>query len=130
MELALNDGTTPVPVRQIATRVDTVVHAFNVLAGERRQRVLFRYDESTHLTVAYSMRVDGALDKAVSYHSGGASSVVPPAAAKAGYLREVKFWSEYVRGKSAAPAPVPAPPGVSPAAAPPVPTPDDAATRQ
>jgi hypothetical protein len=126
-ELALNDGARPTPVRQIATRVDTVVHAFNVLAGPRRQRVLFTYDEAAHLTQAYTLRTDGALGRAVSYRSGEAGMTMPLAAASAGYQREVKFWSEYVHGKP----PVTPTQGLRPAAPLPAqPAPDAATTHQ
>jgi hypothetical protein len=114
-ELALGDGAAATPVRQIATRAGTVVHAFNVLAGARHQRVLFTYDEAAQLTQAYTLRADGALGRAVSYRSGEPGAAMPAAAASAGYQREVKFWSEYVHGKP----PVSQSQGVRPAALPP-----------
>lgn len=101
--LALGDGTAPTPVRQAATRVGTVVHTFNVLAGVHRQRVLISYDESTQLTEAFMLRANGTLGKAVTYRSGGASRLMAPAAASAGFQHEVNFWSEYLRGRTMAP---------------------------
>jgi hypothetical protein len=117
-ELGLNSGASPTIVQQIATRVGTTVHAFNVLAAARGQRVLFSYDEATQLTEAFRLRPDGTLERGVSYRSGDASSIMPPVVAGAGYRRELRFWHEYVYGKGFAPpiltVPLAAPPGASP----------------
>ncbi len=117
-ELGLNSGASPTPVQQIATRVGTMVHAFNVLAHARGQRVLFSYDEATQLTEAFRLRTDGRLERGVSYRSGDASSAMPPVVAGAGYRRELRFWHEYVYGKGVAPpiltVPLAAPPGANP----------------
>lgn len=117
-ELGLNAGAAPTTVQQIATRVGTTVHAFNVLARARGQRVLFSYDEATQLTEAFRLRADGTLERGVSYRSGDASSAMPPVVAGAGYRRELRFWHEYVYGKGIAPpiltVPLAAPAGASP----------------
>ena len=117
-ELGLNTGASPTIVQQIATRVGTTVHAFNVLARARGQRVLFSYDEATQLTEAFRLRADGTLERGVTYRSGDASSAMPPVVAGAGYRRELRFWHEYVYGKGVAPpiltVPLAAPPGASP----------------
>jgi hypothetical protein len=117
-ELGLNTGAAPTIVQQIATRVGTTVHAFNVPARARGQRVLFSYDEATQLTEAFRLRADGTLERGVTYRSGDASSAMPPVVAGAGYRRELRFWHEYVYGKGFAPpiltVPLAAPPGASP----------------
>jgi hypothetical protein len=117
-ELGLNTGASPTSVQQIATRVGTTVHAFNVLARARGQRVLFSYDEATQLTEAFRLRADGTLERGVTYRSGDASSTMPRVVAGAGYRRELRFWHEYVYGKGVAPpiltVPLAAPPGASP----------------
>ena len=134
-ELGLNTGASPTIVQQIATRVGTTVHAFNVLARARGQRVLFSYDEATQLTEAFRLRADGTLERGVTYRSGDAvsdsdsavhptyqsgdaSSAMPPVVAGAGYRRELRFWHEYVYGKGVAPpiltVPLAAPAGASP----------------
>jgi len=117
-ELGLNTGTSPTSVRQMVTRVGTTVHVFNVLAGERGQRVLFSFNEATQLAEAFRLRADGTLERGVSYRSGDVSSAMPPVVAGAGYRRELRFWHEYVYGKGVAPpiltVPLAAPAGASP----------------
>lgn len=93
--LALNDGSGPTPVRQVAIRVGTVVHDFNVVASDHRQRVLFTNDELSKLTKAYALRPDGTLRLALQYRSGGVSEPIAPAAAAKGFQTEVRFWSDY-----------------------------------
>lgn len=102
-ELALNNGAAMMQVQQIATRVGTTVHAFNVLMDGGRQRVLFSFDEATQSTEAFLLRADGTLDRAVSYRVGEAGSAMPKVAAGAGYRRELRFWREYLYGRSFAP---------------------------
>ena len=127
--LGLNDGAKTTPVRQLVVRVGTLVHDFNVVSADHQHGVLFTSDESTQVTRAYALRHDGSLRLALEYVGNGVGTPMAQAAGRAGYQREVQFWSQYVRALPAArPAPAPAPvvrPAVPPAAPPP---PRDATT--
>jgi hypothetical protein len=101
MTLSVSDGSRPVPVRQAASRVGTLVHTYNVVSGAHRQVVLISTDEASHETSAYLLRADGSLRRAVHYQSGGMPEVLAPAAAGSGFRRELRFWNQTLGGVAA-----------------------------
>ena len=92
----------PVPVRQISTRIENEVRAFNVRIAKHTDVVIFTVDELSHVTTAYLLAPDGHLRKAVSYTTGAEPVTLSRAAAREPFARELEFWSGATRPRARA----------------------------
>jgi protein TonB len=87
-------------VRQIATRVEHEVRAFNVPSSDHQQLVIFTVDEQTQAVTDYLLSPSGELRKAVSYTAGGPPLVLPTDVARSGFYRELQYWSRQERERA------------------------------
>jgi hypothetical protein len=99
--LGLGDPGKSVEVRQLIARDGHEVRTFNVSVAQHRDLVIFKVDEKAATAVAYLLAPGGRLRSAVSYHTGGQPQPLQPDQARAGFAREVRFWS----GRAAPAAP-------------------------
>jgi hypothetical protein len=86
-----NEGSD---VRQLLTKDGSRIRTFNVSVVDHNDLVIFNIDAKGGANVAYLVAADGTLRKAVSYQSGGSDTKeLAAAAARAGLVREARFWS-------------------------------------
>jgi len=93
--LGVNRADQRAAVKQAVVHDGATVRTFNVCTANRDNLVILTYDERSQSTKAYLVSPDGALRKAVSYHTGAAAHERPLSDARSDFAAEIKFWTDF-----------------------------------
>lgn len=95
--LGLTTREQSTAVKQIVDRAGHEVRTFNVCSTNHSKIVIFAVNEETQATTAYLLSSSGRLRKAVEYSTGAPARELSAAESRAGFSREVRYWSGRVR---------------------------------
>jgi hypothetical protein len=87
-------------VRQLSTRHGSEVRAFNVSVENRRDIVIFNYDEATKVSLVFLLTPTAKLRRAVTFLAGGESRALAAPEARRRFATELDYWLAILRSGS------------------------------